>query len=194
MKKSIYITLAIVAFIGLITPVIGPFTFYAAVVPTLGPILPRPVDVPKYASASYNWKGAGMGWSWKRSLPHGCADLQSTESYMIVYLTTGRDDCKLTGEVLSKASFDDHIVFGRGRSWIGGQPCPYAVPRSNIAAYQRLVGEARFAAETEGEKAILRQVSQRLASVDGSVLTTDHTGGCNDLKLSDYGHPRSEMH
>ncbi len=187
MKKSTAVALGVAAAAALlIIPLVGPFTFYGVLVPILGPILPRPAGVPNHASASYHWKGPGMLWKWRRPLPHGCVEWGASKSYAVVDLVRG-EGCASGGRRLRHMSFKEEIVFDPSRAkWWGGKPCPYSVPAPEIVAFAQLATEATSAAETEAEKAVLLAIQERLSKANGSELTTDHSGGCNDLKVADY--------
>lgn len=188
MKKSTAIALGALAAAALTAPLVGPFTFYDELVPVLGPVLPRPAGVPGHASASYHWKGPGMLWTWRRPLRLGCAEWQAGKSYAVVDLMRGEKGCGSAGRRLRHMSFDEAIVFDPDRlERLGGKPCPFALSAAEIAAFAQLASEAMRAAETEAEKAVLLVVRERLAKANGSELTTDHSGGCNDMKVADYG-------
>lgn len=188
-RSKIIIVSAIVVVAALLTPIIGPFTFYEAVVPIVGPVLPRPDGVPNAASASYSWKGFGLFWKWDQALPNGCAKWGAADGqdYYDVRLVTGLEGCDSVGLPLQHASHSDHIVFGEGGDWVGGEPCAFTVSREQIAAFERLLHQAKEVATPDIELRALRRIELRLGSVNGSALTTDHTGGCNDLKVADFG-------
>lgn len=180
---------AVVAVAALLIPIIGPFTFYDAVVPILGPVLPKREGVPKTASASYSWKGFGLFWRWDQALPAGCAKWGAADGhdYYDVRLVTGQEGCESSGQPLQHASHSDHIVFGEGGDWMGGERCPFTISSEQIAAFERLLHQAKAIATPDIELRALRQIEARLGSVNGEALTTDHTGGCNDLDPADYG-------
>ena len=75
----------------------------------------------------------------------------------------------------------------------GGRPCPASLSKSQIADLRLLVPEALARAVTDGEKAVLRRLNERLALANGAALTTDASGWCNDLKPEDYHHPRPRV-
>ena len=188
-KSKIVIVSTIVAVAALLTPIIGPFTFYEAVVPILGRVLPKPDGVPNAASASYNWKGFGLFWSWDQTLPSGCAKwgAAADQDYYNVRLVTGQKGCDSASLLLSHASHSDHIVFGEGGDWVGGELCPFTISTEQIEAFERLVHQAKEIATPEIEVRALRRIELRLERVNGEALTTNHTGGCNDLDPADYG-------
>ncbi|HKC02325.1 MAG TPA: hypothetical protein VKC17_03365 [Sphingomicrobium sp.] len=188
MNKSKRIVVGLIVATVLLTPVVG-FLFADRVVPVLGPILPRPDGVPNQASATHDFK-EGIVWRWRRTLRHGCASWMAMDRLATVTLARSQQGCTGEGSSLNYASFAEEVVFDWGRGdWSGGSPCPFTVSSSEIAAYLRLVREARNAADTDAERAMLMQIEQRLAKADGDKLTTDHTGGCNDLKIADYSGP-----
>jgi len=187
-KKSKRIVVVLIVTTGLLMPVVG-LLFADKLVPVLGPVLPRPDGVPKQAAAAYSFKD-GIFWRWRRAMSHGCANWMAMDLWATVTLARGQEHCDGKGRSLHYASFDAHVVFDRGGdAWTGGRPCPFTVPSSEIAEYLRLAREARYAADTHKERAILKQVEQRLTTANGTKLTTDHTGGCNDLQPADYGAP-----
>lgn len=188
MKKPTAVALgALAVAAALIIFLVGPFTFYGDLVPVLGPVLPRPSGVPDHASASYHWKGSGMHWTWHRPLRHGCVKWNATKRYAVVDLMLGDEGCTSASRRLQHMSFSEKIVFDPGRAkWWGGKPCPYVVSVTEIAAFAGLASEAASAAETRAEKAVLFAIEERLSKANGSTLTTDHSGGCNDLKAADY--------
>lgn len=192
MRKKSKVTVAVISVIAaLLIPIIGPFTFYEAVVPFLAPVLPKPDGVTKSASASYNRKGLGLFCKWDQPLSSGCAIWGAAETldYYSVDLIIGKEGCNSAGLRLSHKSHSDHIVFGEGGDWAGGESCPFTVSGEQIAAFMRLLQEAKEIATPEIERRALRRIEQRLRSVSGSSLTTDTTGGCNDLNLTDYRNP-----
>jgi len=163
--------------------------FPEKVVPVLGPVLPRPNGVPKQAAASYEFK-VGMVWSWRHVTPGGCATWTATQRWAAVTFYRDRQTCGGKRNSLAYVSYDEHVVFDWGRgTWSGGEPCPFTVPPEEIAAYAGLVDEALKAAVTDKERALLAHIELRLTNLDGEALTTDHTGGCNDLKAEDYKAP-----
>ena len=186
--KSKIIVAAVALIAALLTPIIGPFTFYESVVPFLAPVLPKPDGVPKSASASYNWKGFGLFWQWDQPLSSGCAKWAAAETmnYYSVQLTAGQEGCNSASIPLTLRAYSDHIVFGQGGNWAGGESCPFKVSSAQIAAFESLLQEAKMIATPAIELRALRQIEARLSSVNGDALTTDHTGGCNDLALTDY--------
>ena len=168
---------------------VGPFTYYADVVPLLGPVLPRPPGVPRDAVAEYNWKASGLRWNWKRPLPHGCAAWDATDRYAYLQLVLNEAGCGAAGRSLAHSSSSEAIVFdGGGVGW-GGRPCYYKITDGEIAAFRRLTAEAVQASTTEAERGVLRHVDMRLKAADGGALTTDAGGGCNDLTPADYKSP-----
>lgn len=192
MRKKSWVTVAVISLVtALLTPIIGPFTFYRAVVPLLAPVLPRPDGVPKSASASYHWKGFGLFWDWEQPLPSGCArwGAAKTMDYYGVQLITGQEGCESAGLPLNHASYSDHIVFGGGGDWVGGESCPFTVSDAQLEAFKRLLQEAKGIATPEIELRALLRIEARLRRVNGGSLTTDSTGGCNDLNLTDYSSP-----
>lgn len=188
MKKSKRIVVVLVVATGLLMPVIG-LLFADKLVPVLGPVLPRPDGVPREASAAFDFK-EGIFWRWRRTAPHGCAAWMAMDRWATVTLARGQEGCADKSISLHYASFDDHVVFDWGRgTWSGGKPCPFTVPPGELAAYLKLTREARNAANTDKERAMLSHVEQRLTAANGSKLTTDHTGGCNDFQQADYAAP-----
>lgn len=183
-KKSKRIVIGLIVATILLTPIVG-FLLADKVVPLLGPMLPRPNGVPDEASASYDFK-EGIVWRWRRTVHNGCAKWMAMDSWTTVALAQSDEGCNGKGGSLNYASFGDEVVFDWGRGdWAGGSPCPFTVPASEIAAYIRVAREARNAASTDAERAMLVKIEQRLAKTDGNKLTTDSTGGCNDLKAAD---------
>ena len=179
-NKSKRIVVVLLVAIGLLTPVCGLF-FVDRIVPVLGPILFRPDGVPDHASATFNSKEGSIVWRWGRTLSHGCAKWRAMGSWATVTLARSHQGCTGKGSSLKYTSFAEEVVFDWGRGdWSGGNPCPFSVPSQEIAAYLRLAGEARDAANTDPERAMLMQIEQRLAKVDGDKLRTDHSGGCSD--------------
>lgn len=188
-RKSKIILITAVATIAALVPVFGPFTFYHAVVPFLGPVLPKHDGVPSYASATYNWKGAGLIWNWEQALPNGCAKWDATNGQIAYYgltLISGANGCDSSGLILSYISYSDHIVIGKGRDRGGGKPCPFKVSDEQIALFNSLLQQAKRRATPEIEMRALHAIERRLENLNGKTLTTDHTGGCNDLSLADY--------
>ncbi len=167
----------------------GPFTYYADLVPLLGPVLPRPPSVPRDATAEYNWKASGLRWSWERPLPHGCAAWEATDRYATLKLVLSEGGCDDAGRSLAHTSFSEEIVFDGGVVGWGGRPCPYTITDGEISAFRRLTAEAVQASTTQAERSVLKHVDMRLEAVDGGALTTDAGGGCNDLAPADYGSP-----
>lgn len=178
---------------ALATPVLA-LSFLDRIVPVVGPILPRHGGVPRDASANYDFK-EGVFWTWHRRLRFGCAKWMASDRYASVRLIHDAMGCTESRRTVDYDSFAEEIVFSAGRgessngTWLGGAPCPYAVSAQEIHAFAELAREAHSVAKTKAEKAILRQVQDRLANVDGNELTTDHPGGCNDLKVADYSAP-----
>jgi hypothetical protein len=192
MNKSKRIVVGLIVATGLLTPVVG-FLFADKVVPVLGPILPRPNGVPKHASATYDFK-EGIVWRWHQTLRHGCAQWMAIDRWAAVTLVRGDEDCTGAGRTLNYASYAEEVIFDWGRGdWSGGGPCPFTVPASEIAAYLKLASEARNAGKTDAERAVLRQIEQRLGKANGDKLTKDLTGGCNDLVRAESGAP-SQRH
>lgn len=193
MKRTTRIAAGAVLVAAIASPVLA-FPFYGRIVPVLGPILPRHEGVPSNASANYSLK-EGVYWTWQRPLKAGCAKWMAMDSFASVVLAHGQEGCTKAGKTLAYHSFAEEVVFYEGGgdlpsgTWLGGEPCPYKVPASDIRAFAELAVEARKTAQTEAEKGILLQMLGRLARVNGDALTTDHTGGCNDLKIADYSGP-----
>lgn len=186
MNTSKRIVVVLIVATCLLTPVVG-LLFADRLVPVLAPILPRPDGVPDHASATFSSKEGSIVWRWRRTLPHGCAKWRAMGSWATVTLARNHQDCTSKGSSLRYASFTEEVVFDWGRGdWSGGNPCPFTVPSQEIAAYSRLAREARNAANTDPERAMLMQIEQRLAKADGDRLTTDSSGGCNDLRMAGY--------
>jgi hypothetical protein len=190
-KSKIALASVTVAIASVLTVIIGPFTFYASVVPFLGPVLSRPDGVPKTADASYSWKGFGLFWRWEREFRNGCISWGATENpdYFDVRLVSGPASCDAVGLSLQYRSYSDEIVFARSGNWLGGEPCPFKVSEEQIAAYKQLIDAARKTANEHIEQPALSKIELRLNKVDGQSLTTEYRRGCNDLKPSDYGKP-----
>ena len=189
--KSKVIVAVVLAIAALLTPIIGPFTFYETVVPFLAPAIPKPDGVPRTASASYNWKGFGLFWQWYQPLPNGCVKWAAADdpNYYRVHLIVGKVGCDSNGMPLKHWSHSDHIVFGEGENWSGGEICPFKVSSKRIAAFKRLLQEAKEVASPAIELLALQRIEARLQSANGDALTTDYTGGCSDLTLTDFGKP-----
>ncbi|MDP9423084.1 MAG: hypothetical protein M3Q19_09675 [Pseudomonadota bacterium] len=193
MKRSSRNVIWVVVAVAFAAPVVA-FPFLDRIVPVLGPVLPRHEGVPDSATANYDFK-EGVFWTWQRPLGSGCAKWMAMDRFASVRLLHGAKGCADGGKIVDYDSFAEEIVFNAGGgdspngTWLGGNPCPYRVPASEIRALAELARDARKASQTEPEKAILLQVQNRLAKVDGSDLTTDHRGGCNDLKVADYSGP-----
>ena len=188
-KTKTIVGSAALGVVAIVVPIIGPFTFYETVVPVLSPILARPEGVPRDAKASYNWKVAGLSWSWQDEIPNGCVKWRAADShdYYDARLTTGTASCESNELPLTHASHSEAIVFGEGGDWAGGEACPFSVTNTQLEKFRNTVREAMPAAEPSIEKVALQRIASRLRKTDGQRLTTDVSGGCNDLKPSDYG-------
>lgn len=147
----------------------------------------RPAGVPTNASAKYEME-AGWVWSWRRETQKGCADWSATDNWASVYLSAGTGTTQCQAEPGIDYLSGDALVFER--NWPmpkldGGQPCPHRVSPAQLAELQTLVREMSVLG-TGAEKRVLRAVSRRLSTTDGSALTSDASGWCNDLKSDDY--------
>lgn len=188
MKRSKRLVTGLVTLAVLLTGVAG-LLFADKVIPVLGPVLPRPDGVPRQAAAAYDFK-EGIVWRWRTATPQGCVRWMAMERWAVATFARGDEACTSKGRSLHYESFGGHLVFDWGRGkWSGGNPCPFSVAPAEIAAYLELVRDARKAAGTDKERAMLTHVERRLTNVDGEMLTTDHSGGCNDLREADYKGP-----
>lgn len=191
---------------------VGPFTFYASVVPILGPVLPRPPGVPTSAAASYDWKGSGMYWTWTRSFQHGCAAWMASDDYASVQLLVGsrcegkRQTGYLRGRGLTHLSFEPHLTFRGYWPWSDAdhtaqivfdekgmissvRPCPYSLSEDQIAAMRLVADEAQAEAQTDAEKRVLKHVTERLSTLKGDRLASGQAG-CTDFGPADRGSGR----
>lgn len=156
---------------------------YGAMVPMLGPVLPRPKGVPREALASYDWKASGMGWTWQRTLPHGCARWFAANEYATVSLTQATNGCGGAGNSVSYLTFEEEITFDAhvAEDPYGG-PCSFAKDPSDMADYRHMVAEGSAAATTHAERLVLRYIDDRLATFDGRALEPEQGGGCSDIR------------
>lgn len=170
-------------FVALMIWFSAPILIYGAVVPVLGPVLPRPTGVPKEAAASYEWKAHGMGWTWERTLPHGCARWFAANEYAWVSLTQSTDGCDGSGNSVSYLSFAEAITFDAHiPEPPTGEPCAFSKSPSDMADYRRIAAEGLAAATTSAERLVLQYVDNRLATFDGRPLKPEQHGGCSDLR------------
>ena len=187
MKRLALILMA--GFVALLLWLLAPILIYGWLVPLIGPVLPRPDGVPRDAAASYEWKASGMQWTWRRTLPHGCADWFATDSYAQVELTEAKG-CGVTGKSVSYRSFGEPVTFD---AYVPEAPyrtpCPFSKTPADMQVYRRLVAEAGAKATTHAERLMLRYVDARLAAFDGRALEPAQFGGCDDLKIEERSRP-----
>lgn len=211
MKRTALILGAVIA-TALVVWVLGPFTFYASVVPVLGPVLPRPEGVPRQAKASYDFK-SGMNWTWTRNLAHSCAAWSGNERWAHVTLLVGsrcdgsRRSGLRDGRGLSHLSFEDHLEFQGYWPWSAELhskllvfdekgmiktvlPCPYTLTAEQIEGMRTVAAEAYARAETDGERRVLARVRQRLAALSGVGLATGQFGCTDSTARRDVPLPR----
>ncbi|WP_332700796.1 hypothetical protein [Devosia sp.] len=205
MKRTALVLVAVIA-TALVVSLVGPFTFYANVVPVLGPVLPRAQGVPRQAAASYNWKASGMSWTWTRTFKHGCAAWMATDHWADVQLLVDsqcedkRQSGHIVGRGLSYFSSEDHLTFQDYWPWseddhfklivfdangmiASVRPCPYTLSANQIDALRIVAEEAHNEAQTDAERRVLARVKQRLAALNGTGLSSGQLG-CTDLPIA----------
>lgn len=184
MRKRRWIVAGIVVTGALLTPIIGPFTFYADVVPVLGPILPRPDGVPRHADAAYSFKGFGMDWRWEQRFDGGCARWFAAdfmdEPYRSVTLFDGKNGCVEDRKIVSRTMSQDFNVLSGQHELSGEEPCPFTVDESALARYARKAADLRLVTVGAIERQMLLDVETRLSQTDGNGLITYVGGGCRD--------------
>ena len=116
-RKVTVLVACFISFLAIVlTPIVGPFTFYPTAAYYLKPFLTRPDEVPETANVSYNAKNGQLYWNWETEVENGCASWykSNSEKYYEVHFMTGAEGCSSKGVLLQYYSFSKIIHFSRG--------------------------------------------------------------------------------
>ena len=173
-----------------------------------------PPSVPSGASTSYDWYNGHFTYTWRRTLPTGCAVWMTTDRWADVQLIVDsrcegrREEGYLDGRGVGYFSSSDFLTFRGYWPWTQDEyfdliefdsegmishirPCPHSLSPEQLAELRALVQEALEAATTDAERRMLNRVVERLAATNGAALASGQ-GGCTDLPSDWYqgAHPR----
>ena len=157
--------------LGILVFIVGPFTFWASVIPHLSPVLPKPDGVPDHARAEYHWKGFGMSWNWDDELENGCLRWMAAESagqpVRIIDLFDEAGGC--TGQrALMRYSFSDKNIYGQGGNDWPYEECPFTLTEEQLASYRAILLAVRDSNQGIEETNLLNAA---IADID---LTSGH--------------------
>ena len=197
-RKAIVLVVCLISFLAIVlTPIVGPFTFYPTAAYYLKPFLTRPDDVPETANVSYNAKNGQLYWNWETELGNGCAHWykSNSEKYYEAHFMTGAEGCSYKGVLLKYYSFSNSINFGRGddyRNMVTDNgfdseeySCFFYVSQDRFMAFLGVVDELRKTARKGMERNAISQTKTLLA-LHSDKFTTGPDAKCDyDVFLSD---------
>jgi len=163
-----------------------------------------PDSVPRDASHEWDFINGSI-WYWEDKLSHGCTAWMASEQWISVQLLPD-PDCpgdvrhdRVSGPRLTSDDFSEELTFRDFGPWsteireslrvddeagnfLGFQPCPHTMVKSDVIRITRLALDASKVATTKAEKQLTMRIMTRLKSVDLSALSSSQFG-CTDLPL-----------
>jgi hypothetical protein len=162
-----------------------------------------PPSVPFGASTSYDWYSGHFTYTWRRTVPTGCAVWMATEQWADVQLIVdsrceGRpEEGYLDGRGLSYFSSSDFLEFHGYWPWTQEEyfdliefdsegmtsnirPCPHSLLPDQMDELRVLAREALGSATSDAERRMMARVVERLAVANGAALASGQAA-CTDL-------------
>jgi hypothetical protein len=162
-----------------LTP-IGPIFVYGWLVPIIGPVIPRPDEVPFRAHAEYHWKGFGLIWYWEDRVSGGCARWFAAESLdepvRGLDVFEGGKTCDEGERTISRLSFVDHSTFGTGKNEWPYEDCPFNLSDASLSRYLTQIEEMRDATSGSIEMRMLEEMRNEIMQIDQLGLLAQQYG------------------
>ncbi|MDA7788026.1 hypothetical protein N8940_02200 [Sphingomonadaceae bacterium] len=149
---------------------IGPIYVYGWLVPIIGPVIPKPEDVPSRAEAEYHWKGFGLIWYWEEEVTGGCARWWAAESSdePVRGLTVfeGGKSCEDGERVMYRLSFEDHTTFGSGGNEWPYEKCPFNLSEASVSRYFAHITELKRTNSATIQRGMLERMQSEIEQID----------------------------
>jgi hypothetical protein len=161
-----------------LTP-IGPIFVYGWLVPIISPVIPKPDGVPSRATAQFNWKGAGLIWSWEDRVTGGCARWTAANVLgPIRWLDVfgGNQGCDAGVTMMSRSSRDDVTNYGSEPNEWPYKECPFTLSTATNRKYQKQVRDLLEVNSGEIEIEMLKAMLSELERLDGQGLRAQQYG------------------